>query len=149
MVPLFPIRLVPELNTILPLLPAVPPLELLIITFPDEEDKPSPETIETNPPVSINDIPEVKLIPPPDPLVPLPIDTVIVPARPAVAAPLPISIAPLLPAVLMPELKTIMPLLPLLPPFMVRIRTAPEVVKVPSPDDTLRAPPVREVDPPE
>jgi hypothetical protein len=68
------------------------------------------------------------------------------PPRPIVATPLPILIAPLLPVLLTPELKTRTPLLPLAPLFILLITTEPEVVVVPSPEDTISVPPVFMID---
>ena len=93
--------------------------------------------------VAAVDLPADACSDPPAPLVPLPTDTTTSPPRPfAAAAPLPSSTLPLLPPLLDPELNISTPLLPASPPFTLRITTAPDVDAVPSPDDTVTAPPV-------
>jgi len=53
----------------------------------------------------------------------------------------PSIIAPLFPLLALPELNTSIPLVPVFPAFMLRIETMPLLVAVPSPLDTLNAPP--------
>jgi hypothetical protein len=52
MAPELPELVEPELNTSMPLLPAVPALADLMLTMPDDVAVPSPDAIETVPPVS-------------------------------------------------------------------------------------------------
>ena len=64
------------------------------------------------------------------------------PARPPVAEPEPKSTDPLFPLLALPELKSRTPLVPTAPEFDERILIVPLLVAVPSPLETLIAPPV-------
>jgi len=58
MAPLLPLLVLPELNTSMPLLPALPEFKLRIVTMPLEVAVPSPLLRLTAPPVSTVLLPE-------------------------------------------------------------------------------------------
>jgi len=68
--------------------------------------------------------------------------TAIAPPRPLVAAPEPSHTCPLLPLEVLPVLKTSEPDAPFEPALVVRKKTEPLLVAVPSPLDRLSRPPV-------
>ncbi len=135
----------PELNTSDPLVPLMPPLELVMIILPLLVAVPSPLCTANSPPVLAHPRPDNMQTAPPDPLVPLPVLSIISPPRPPVAVPVPIWMAPLFPCFALPELKMSLPLSPLDPALGEQVRIAPLLDAVPSPAATATDPPVLEL----
>ena len=71
MLPELPDDVVPELNTIAPLMPLLPALSDLIVTDPLDVDDPNPEATATAPPVAPLPLPAVISMAPPEPVVPV------------------------------------------------------------------------------
>ena len=81
----------------------------------------------------------------PAPLVPLPAITDKTPPRPPVVARDPTDKQPLLPDFDEPELKVRSPLEPAIPELILRTTRLPLLLAVPSPDASIRPPPLRDV----
>ena len=139
--PEFPDAAEPELNARLPLTPELPLLTVVTWMLPLLVAVPSLEVIINTPPVAVVDRPEVAVTVPPVPLVPLPTSTTTAPPRPAVAPPEPTARIPLLLACDDAELKTNRPLVPLTALFAVVTLSIPLLDEVPSPLLRAIAPP--------
>ena len=139
---------VPDENIKTPLVPVVPAFAERRVIPPLDDAVPSPEAMESRPPVLIVLRPAATNSMPPWPLVPLPTVTETKPPRPCVAAAEPNLRAPELPLEVEPDEKLKTPLMPAVPAFADRIVTPPLDDAMPSPDASESKPPVVMVLPP-